>query len=158
MSEAPRELRSLLITVTGGRVLLPNANVAEIITAATPDPVDNAPPWLLGRVRWRGWRVPLFSFSLLTGLAEKERALNAKVCILKALGEHQRMPYTAMLCLGFPRLTTVTPDILVPTHHGEEELTSGVRHRVLLRDDQAFIPDLVSIENEISGVLQAAAA
>lgn len=157
MSEAPRELRSLLITVTGGRCLLPNANVAEIITAATPDPVENAPSWLLGRVRWRGWRVPLFSFSLLTGLAEKERALNAKVCILKSLGSHQRMPYTAMLCLGFPRLTTVTPDILIPTG-SEYDVTPGVRHRVLLRDDQAYIPDLTYIEGEIAGVLTQAAA
>ena len=59
------EIRGLMITVTNGRVLLPNANVTEIITYSTPEPIDNAPAWLLGRTRWRGWRVPLISFSML---------------------------------------------------------------------------------------------
>ena len=68
MTAMPSDIRGLMITVSNGRVLLPNANVSEIITAATPDPVENAPEWLLGRVRWRGWRVPLFSFSILAGI------------------------------------------------------------------------------------------
>ena len=54
MNDSPREIRGLMINVTGGRVLLPNASVSEIITAATPEPVSAAPDWLLGRVRWRG--------------------------------------------------------------------------------------------------------
>jgi chemosensory pili system protein ChpC len=133
-----------LITVVGGRLLLPNANVSEIITAATPEPVADAPPWLLGRVRWRGWRVPLVSFSLLSGIADREGALNAKVTVLKGLSGQPRMPYIALLCLGFPRLTTVSPDMLVP--NGEGEGMPGVRMGVLVRDDPAWIPDLPAIE------------
>lgn len=154
MSDKPREIRGLMITITNGRVLLPNANVSEIITAATPEPVPNAPTWLMGRVRWRGWRVPLFSFSLLTGIAQKEGALNSKVTVLKALGRNPRMPFVAMLCLGFPRLTTITPEILIPTGDGSDEQI-GVRSRVLVRDDQAIIPDLPSIENMIAEALAA---
>jgi chemosensory pili system protein ChpC len=112
MNETPRDIRGLLISVVGGRVLLPNANVSEIITAATP---------------------------------ERDGALNAKVVVLKALGSQPRMPYIALLCLGFPRLTTVSPEILVPTsEHGEGR--SGVRMGVLVRDDPAWIPDLPAIE------------
>lgn len=154
MNETPREIRGLMITVTNARVLLPNANVSEIITAATPEPVPNAPAWLLGRVRWRGWRVPLFSFSILTGLTTKEGALNSKVTVLKTLNRNPRMPFVAMLCLGFPRLTTITPEILIPTGDGNEEQV-GIRSRVLVRDDQAFIPDLPQIENLISDALAA---
>jgi chemosensory pili system protein ChpC len=144
MSETPRDIRGLLITVAGGRLLLPNANVSEIITAATPEPVADAPPWLLGRVRWRGWRVPLVSFSLLSGIAERDGALNAKVTVLKSLTVQPRMPYIALLCLGFPRLTTVSPDMLVP--NGEGQGVPGVRMGVLVRDDPAWIPDLPAIE------------
>ena len=154
MSEKPREIRGLMITITNGRVLLPNANVSEIITAATPEPIPNAPTWLMGRVRWRGWRVPLFSFSLLTGMSQKEGALNAKVTVLKTLNKNPRMPFVAMLCLGFPRLTTITPEILIPSGDGSDELV-GVRSRVLVRDDQAIIPDLPSIENMIAEALAA---
>lgn len=151
MSEV-REIRGLMITVTNGRVLLPNTNVSEIITAATPEKVDNAPAWLLGRVRWRGWRVPLFSYSILTGLARSEGAINAKVTVLKSLGTNTRMPFIAMLCLGFPRLTTITPEILVPTSEASGGV-SGVRQHVLVRDEPAVIPDLPAIEGMIAEAL-----
>jgi chemosensory pili system protein ChpC len=74
MSEQPREIRGLMIQITNGRLLMPNANVSEVITLSTPDRVPNAPDWLLGRVSWRGWRLPLISFSLLAGMALDERA------------------------------------------------------------------------------------
>ena len=44
MNDSPREIRGLMINVTGGRVLLPNASVSEIITAATPEPAEPAAP------------------------------------------------------------------------------------------------------------------
>jgi chemosensory pili system protein ChpC len=156
MNEMPSEIRGLMITVTNGRVLLPNTNVSEIITAATPEPIANAPSWLLGRVRWRGWRVPLFSYSILTGLTEREGALNAKVTVLKGLSGNPRMPFVAMMCLGFPRLTTITPDVLIPTGDPTTEPV-GVRQRLLVRDDPAYIPDLPAIERLISDALLAAA-
>jgi chemosensory pili system protein ChpC len=155
MNETPRDIRGLLITVAGGRLLLPNANVSEIITAATPEPVADAPPWLLGRVRWRGWRVPLVSFSVLSGIAERDGALNAKVTVLKSLTVQPRMPYIALLCLGFPRLTTVSPDMLVP--NGEGQGVPGVRMGVLLRDDPAWIPDLPAIEAMAASAIATAA-
>jgi chemosensory pili system protein ChpC len=150
----PRDIRGLMITVTNGKVLLPNTNVSEIITAATPEPIENAPRWLLGRVRWRGWRVPLFSFSILSGISTRDGALNAKVTVFKALGGNPRMPFIAMLCLGFPRLTTITPEILIPTGDDGDD-APGVKVRVLVRDDQAYIPDLPAIEGMIADALAA---
>ena len=147
-----QEIRGLMITITNGRALLPNATVSEIITAAVPEPIENAPAWLLGRVRWRGWRVPLFSLSLLTGIAQKETSLNAKVTVLKAVGRNSRMPYIAMLCQGFPRLTTISSDILIPTEAGGER-PPGVLSRVLVRDDLAVIPDLYHVERLIATAL-----
>src|SRR3546814_16581963 len=54
------ELRGVLITIAGGRLLLPNASMAEIISLSDPERVPQAPGWLLGRVRWQigraSWR------------------------------------------------------------------------------------------------------
>jgi hypothetical protein len=36
-----------------------------------PEPVAGTPDWLLGRIRWRGWQLPLVAFSRLTGIAER---------------------------------------------------------------------------------------
>ncbi len=157
MSEPLRqEIRSLLIGVTGGRVLLPNATVAEVITFASAEAIPEAPPWVIGRIGWRGWRLPLFSFAMLAGFAVEEGYINAKVAVLKALGGRPRLSYMAMLTQGFPRLVTITPDALVP-EAGDGELPPGVLMRVMVRDDPAVIPDLGSIEDRLAEVLRLAA-
>lgn len=149
-----REIRGVMIPVSGARVLLPNATVAEVITYSVPEKIENAPSWLLGRLTWRGWRLPLFSFAMLTGAAEGEPVSNAKVAVLKALSGNAKMPFIAMLAQGFPRLTTITPDLLIPS--GDEgERPPGVHTQVLVRDDQALIPNLGQIENLVAEALAA---
>jgi len=140
-----REIRGLMIPVSGARVLLPNATVAEVITYSVPEKIADAPAWLLGRLPWRGWRLPLFSFAMLTGSAGSESVSNAKVAVLKALSGNAKMPFIAMLAQGFPRLTTITPDLLIPTGD-ESEHPPGVHAQVLVREDQAVIPNLEMIE------------
>jgi len=152
MAEQVREIRGVMIPVTNDRVLLPNATIAEVITYVMPEKIQNAPAWLLGRMPWRGWRLPLFSFAMLTGRAESENYSNAKVTVLKALGGDSKMPFFAMLAQGFPRLTTITPDLLVPS--GDENAhVAGVRAEVLVRDDHATIPDLEGIQAMVTAAL-----
>lgn len=145
-----------MIGVTGGRLLLPNATVAEVITFALPEQVPGAPEWLIGRIRWRGWRVPLISYARMAGLAQNEGELGAKVVVLKALGGNQRHSYFAILTQGFPRLVTVSSDQL-ETLEDEAALPEGALMRVKLRDEQAFIPDLNRIESLIVQSLEQAA-
>lgn len=156
MDKNQREIRGLMITVPGGHILVPNANVSEIITAATPEPITGAPPWLKGRVRWRGWRVPLVSMTLLAGLAERDDAPNAKVAVLKTLSDQPGLPYIALYCLGFPRLTTVTPDNLVAAPF-DGDAPPGVRTGVILNDQPALIPDLPAVEALVLATLREAA-
>ena len=155
MSNDRKDIRGVTITVTGGKLMLPNANIAEIITFAEPEPVPGAPDWLLGRLRWRGWRLPLVSFSRLAGLARQEGELGAKVAVLRALGGHPRLPYFCLLTQGFPRLTTVSSDALLRADEGE--LPPGALMRVLLRDEYSYIPDLIDIEQRLVDALQIAA-
>lgn len=155
MSTTKIDIRGVTISVTGGRLLLPNANIAEIITFAEPEPVADAPDWVLGRLRWRGWRLPLVSFARLAGFAREEGELGAKVAVLRALGGNPRLPYFTLLTQGFPRLTTVSSDALVRADEGE--LPPGALMRVLLRDEYSFIPDLIDIEQRLAEVLKIAA-
>lgn len=150
------EIRGLMIPVTNGRVLLPNASVAEVITLSVPDKIPNAPEWLMGRINWRGWRLPLFSFSLLAGMALEEGSRGTRVTVIKALSGHPKLPYLAMLAQGFPRLTTLSPDVLVPSNESMPT-RPGVLMNIIVRDDQAVIPDLGQIEQLISDSLLAAA-
>jgi len=152
MAELPREIRGVMVPVTDGRVLLPNATVAEVISYVKPEPIANAPAWLLGRLSWRGWRLPLFSFPMLVGRLEDESRANARVAVLKAIGGNAGMPFLALLAQGFPRLTTITQESLIPTAD-EHQHAPGVRAEVLVRDDRAIIPDLDTIEGLVMRAL-----
>lgn len=103
-NEVSQDIRGVLIAVTGARALLPNATVAEVITYSPPDPIEGAPAWMLGRIRWRGWRLPVISYARMIGAAENEGEFGAKVVVLKALGGNPRHSYFAMLTQGFPVL------------------------------------------------------
>jgi chemosensory pili system protein ChpC len=68
------------------------------------------------------------------------------------VGNRPEMPYLAVLTHGFPRLTTLNAELLLPTHDGHE-LPFGVRARVLVRDDTAVIPDLEQFEDTLLEML-----
>lgn len=154
--ELPREIRGIMLPITGGRVLVPNITLAEVITYAPPMLLDDAPAWLLGRLAWRGWGVPVLAFSTLAGVAPDEPTGNTRVAILKAVHGHPRLPYWGVLCQGFPRLTLVSEDVL-QSDGDESPVPTGVRERVRVRGDRAWIPDLAAVESMTVEALSAAA-
>ena len=154
---AQADIRGVLIQVAGARLLLPNATIAEVLSYADPDPVADAPDWLLGRIRWRGWQLPLVAFARLTGIAEEQGGLGSKVVVLKALGGDSKAPYFAILTQGFPRLVTVARDTVVTDTSSGEALPEGVQARVLLNEDEALLPDLEHVEVLIGQALRQAA-
>ena len=150
-TEVSQDIRGVMITVTGARALLPNASVAEVITYSPPDPVEGAPAWMLGRIRWRGWRLPVISYARMIGSAEREGEFGAKIVVLKALGGNPRYSYFAMLTQGFPRLVTVSPEAMTRDEDADDGASAeGVLMRVMLRDEAAVIPDLAAIEARIA--------
>ena len=156
MSTFQDDIRGVLIHVEGDSLLLPNAVVAEVLSFSAPDAVEGAPDWLLGNIRWRGWQMPLVAFSRMAGIAEEQGGLGSKVVVLKALGGNPKAPYFAVLTQGFPRLVTVTETTL-SAEGDDTELLEGVLGRVRLNDDDALVPDLAAIEEQIAAALAAAA-
>ena len=152
-----QDIRGVLIQVAGARLLLPNATISEVLSYADPEPVDNAPAWLLGRIRWRGWQLPLVSFARISGLAEEQGGLGSKVVVLKAMGGDAKLPHFALLTQGFPRLVTVSEAALVTEQSERSLLPNGVHARVMLNEDDALVPDLELVERMIGESLQRAA-
>ena len=157
MSDSAPIIRGVLIQVADAKLLLPNATIAEVLSYADPEPVADAPDWLLGRIRWRGWQLPLVAFSRFTGTASDEHGgLGSKVIVLKALGGDAKRPFFALLTQGFPRLVTVTEGALASDTH-DASVPEGVLAMVRLNDDDALLPDLATLETRISEALAAAA-
>jgi chemosensory pili system protein ChpC len=156
MSDTANIIRGVLIQVADARLLLPNATIAEVLSYADPEPVENAPDWLLGRMRWRGWQLPLVSFSRFTGIADERGGLGSKVIVLKALGGDPKHPFFALLTQGFPRLVTVTEATLT-AESDDGSVPEGVLARVRLNENDALLPDLNAIEDRINEALAEAA-
>lgn len=149
------DIRGVLIQVAGGRLLLPNATIAEVLSFADPEPIADTPDWLLGRIRWRGWQLPLIAFARMSGIAEEQGGLGSKVIVLKAFGGNSKMPYFAVLTQGFPRLVTIGRDSLLVDE--VTDLPPGVSARVRLNEDDAFVPDLGAVEALIGEAMAQAA-
>jgi chemosensory pili system protein ChpC len=149
------DIRGVLIQVGGGRLLLPNATIAEVLSYAEPEPVEASADWLLGRFRWRGWQLPLIAFSRLAGIGQEQPGLGSKVIVLKALGGDRRIPYFAILTQGFPRLVTVSRSALEVEARGEA-LPDAIQARVRLNDEPALLPDLLRIEHLLQAQREAA--
>jgi chemosensory pili system protein ChpC len=156
MSDAAPIIRGVLIQVADARLLLPNATIAEVLSYSEPAPIAGAPDWLLGRIRWRGWQLPLVGFSRFTGTGRDEGGLGSKVIVLKALGGDPKHPYFALLTQGFPRLVTVAEAALQAVGDGDD-LPEGVLARVRLNEDEALLPDLAALEAQVTGALAEAA-
>ncbi len=156
MSDNQHIIRGVLIQVTDARLLLPNATIAEVLSFASPDAMENAPDWMLGKIRWRGWQLPLVSFSRFAGIAEEDGGLGSKVVVLKNLGGDAKRPFFALLTQGFPRLVTVTEGVLATEADGAG-MPAGVLARVRLNEDDAVVPDLAALEDSIGDALDAAA-
>lgn len=134
------EIRSVIVPLTGGKLILPNANVAEVIAYEATDPVTGGPSWLLGTLLWRGWQVPLMSFPILTGQVEEEPTANSRICITKALNGNERMPYIGLLAQGFPSLVTITDANL--TGVPMESKPIGVAGKAVVETAEVWVPDL----------------
>lgn len=157
-SAVNQDIRGVLISVSGGKLMLPNATVAEVITYSNPEPVANAPAWLLGRVRWRGWGLPIVSYSRMVGWEDEAAALGAKVAVLKGVGGFAKMPYFAIVTQGFPRLITIADSELVERSARDAWLPDGIFAEATFHGDDCVVPDLASIEARIAATLQGAGA
>lgn len=137
---AETEIRSVLVPVTDAELLLPNAAIAEIVGYATPDPIEQAPDWLLGNILWHGWQVPVVAFGVLTEQHEQEPSEGAKICITKSLIGNERMPYIGVLAQGFPRLVTVTESALTEVPDSSTHI--AIAGKAIIGDREAWVPDL----------------
>ena len=156
MNIAPADIRAVLIQTEAARLLLPNATISEVLSYAEPDPVDDAPDWLLGTIRWRGWRLPLVAFAPFSRHGREQGGLGHKVVVLKTLGGQATMPYFALLTRGFPRLVTVSRDRLSADADADgTSLEPGVLAHVRFNDEAALVPDIDGIELALRGALAA---
>ncbi len=141
-------LRTQLIPLRGGRLILPNTAIAEIVPYIEPEPLEHAPSFLLGRVNWRGHDIPLISFEAACGEAVPALNPRARLAVLNTLNGNAALPFFAVLTQEIPQLLKVDETNLQPIEH-ETMLSPLTLCQVLVNGEPATIPNLDALETEL---------
>ena len=138
---AEKEIRTILAPLTNGNILIPNSVVAEILDYKPPEPIKQAPVWLLGELVWHGWQVPVIDYlRLVDDQAGNAITRKARIMIIKTLGESTQVNYIGLVIQGLPRLKTVTAETLIEKQG--EKLPKALFSKVTIDDMPAMIPEL----------------
>jgi chemosensory pili system protein ChpC len=150
MTPVSGPVRSLLIPVGGGTLLLPHASVAEIVNFSQPVPHAGAPAWLLGRIPWRGLSIPLVSMEVLSGQKKPPLGRRCRILVINPVGKNQKLSFYALLSQDIPSLIQVDHGMIAPVEKGVTK-GPGILTLVTINDKPAMIPDLDMVESLLSG-------
>lgn len=153
MADQLQEVYSLLIPVTGAKLIVPRVSVTEVTGFLRPKAVRNAPDWLMGLVTWQGQEIPLVSFEGLCGRKVPERANRTRIAIVYAIGEQINPPVFALMTQGYPYLVRVNPAVLSVEPESDFGPEAPVLNRLRMANERPYVPDLEAIEAKLLEVM-----
>lgn len=139
------EITSLLIPLQGRVLLVPTVTVAEMAAYNRPEPIANAPAWLLGFYHWREQKVPLLSFEVLNGEPCPAPAAKSRVAVFNNTGISDELPFIAIPTQGIPRLARVTDNEITERDDAANKAFDFMQ--VNVSGEDAVIPDISALEN-----------
>ncbi|MDX1516156.1 MAG: chemotaxis protein CheW [Woeseiaceae bacterium] len=140
------ELYSLLVPLTGDRLIVPRACVAEVVRFSEPAHEDGTHDWMLGTINWNGRDLPVVSFEGTLGNDIPATTGRTRIVVFLASTGQLKNGYFGVLTQGFPQLVRVNRDVL------KLEATDGwpdgapVLCRVKMINEFPLIPDLEKLE------------
>lgn len=141
-------LACLLIPIQGGRMVLPNVTVAELIPFQSPEAAPNTKDWLLGTIEWRGTMIPVISFEEFSGAKKGLAAQDLRIAVVNAPnGESGKMRFFGMVTQGIPSLVKLEEAAIKENQNSV--LEKGQKMAVTLETGHAVIPDLDMLEAAI---------
>ena len=149
MSQASADIRCMLIPMHMGRLLLPNAAVAEIIGYRDPEPVEGAADGDLGRVRWRQRELPVIDFERLLGGDEQAPGIRQRIAVCYGPDPQGRWPLLGLLAQGIPRLLRLNQDAIEEATGGPHD-QSAVRLRLSVAGEPLTVPDLGYLQTRLA--------
>jgi len=148
MVETSPILRTILIPLQRGQVILPSATLVEVLPYSPPEPSPETPDWVLGSLSWRQGRVPIISMDTLVHGDLPEFGARSRIAVLRSLGEAAGIEHYAILIQAVPRLVTLERKLITLDPTAEER--EGVMTSVKVASQAAYIPDLGHIERVLS--------
>jgi len=148
---AREDVYAVLVSLTSDTLLLPNAAVAEVISAEKMDPPPpGAPAWFAGKASYNNRQLSVVRFEVMNGSGATGDTKRTRLAVLQPLTGQLRTGQYAIVCQGYPHLVTLNrtalrKESLQPTDNGDIVLT-----RVSIANTTALIPHLEKIEQMLA--------
>jgi chemosensory pili system protein ChpC len=151
VTSADDEIYSLLIPLTGDRLVVPRACVAEVVRFGAQRRSEDAEPWMLGTVNWNGRDLPVVSYEGMLGKEVPAATGRTRIVVFVASTGQLKTGYYGVVTQGFPQLVRVNRDVLkLEATDGWPE-GSPVLCRVKMINEFPLIPDLEKLEHMLVG-------
>ncbi|MFQ5609353.1 MAG: chemotaxis protein CheW [Woeseiaceae bacterium] len=146
MNAEAEELYSLLVPLSGDRLIVPRASVAEVVRFSEPDREEGAHDWMLGAVNWNGRQLPVVSFEGVVGKEIPATTGRTRIVVFLASTGRLKTGFFGILTQGFPQLVRVNSDVLKLDETGSWPDDAPVLCRVKMINEFPLIPDLEKLE------------
>lgn len=144
MNDSNPILRTSLIPLQRGQIILPSASVVEVLPYCPPEPSPGTPTWVLGSMAWRLGSIPVLSMDTLVNDELPEFGTRCRLAVLGGLGGVAGIDHYAILIQAVPRLVTLERNLIALDPSSEAR--PGVLTSVRIAGQSAYIPDLDYIE------------
>ncbi|PSQ92206.1 MAG: hypothetical protein BRD57_03200 [Proteobacteria bacterium SW_6_67_9] len=148
-SPATRELKCLVLPMSGRALIVPNVAVAEIVTQQDVTQQSNAPDWLLGTGTWRGLEIPLIAFDRLCGERDAAPERTGRFVVMYGLEGEGAPPFYGVRIDALPRTETVDPQKLRPAE-GSPHDSPLVAARASVGDRECLVPAFGRLGHELT--------
>jgi len=150
--KVPEAVRSMLLPLQSGNMLVPYSVVQEIIAYRTPQPSGDAPTWVLGILDWHRWRIPVVSAERLLGNAYSPTAKKRHIVVCNLLNGNDTMPCAGVVTQGIPQLVRVAADAILPIDNSDSA-PPWVAEQMRFRGDDVWVPALDVLASKLASVI-----
>ena len=146
MTDASNELYSLLVPLSGERLIVPRACVAEVVRFSAPEVEAGSHDWMLGTVNWNGRALPVVSFEGTLGKEVPASTGRTRIVVFVASTGQLKTGFFGAITQGFPQLVRVNSDVLQLDSTDGWPKDAPVLCRVKMINEFPLIPDLERLE------------
>ncbi len=145
MAEKEKRINCLLVPLGQRTLLLPQTAMAEIIRQPRIEPFAWDVPWMLGRLPWRGMKIPVAELELLCAEFNPNNTM-AQVIVLHSIKTHV-LDFYAFVTASIPRPVRVLAKDL--NWANEPDICPIAAASVVLSEQELIIPDLLYLEGRV---------
>lgn len=145
------ELFCVLIPLAESKVLLPRSAVEEVRAISAPEPIEGAPEWIVGNVRWNRQAIPLLALEPLLGEEVPKVSRRTRMVVIKVSGAALEPAVIGLMSQGFPYILRVTPELLQIPEPGEapEVNSPDILVQVRMGLEHPLIPDISELASRV---------